>query len=103
LHYIVRCINSRGAYGEPTEEGYYRKLGDAYKVLMKGKTRNGGVTVDAANGVGAPKLKALAEYIGSDLFDVKIINDDVEDPSKLNYNVGVFANKIAYPRVLTLI
>ncbi|KAI5795436.1 N-acetylglucosamine-phosphate mutase-like protein [Peziza echinospora] len=88
LHYIVRCINTRGAYGEPTEEGYYRKIGDAYKVLMKGKTRNGAVTVDCANGVGAPKLKLLAAYIGKELFEVKITNDDVDDPSKLNHNCG---------------
>lgn len=88
LHYMVRCINTRGAYGEPTEEAYYQKLGDAYKTLMKGKHQIGPVTVDAANGVGAPKMSALAEYIGKDLFDCKIINDHTEIPEKLNYNCG---------------
>ncbi|KAF8457813.1 hypothetical protein BGX38DRAFT_1139284 [Terfezia claveryi] len=88
LHYIVRCINTKGAYGEPTEEGYYRKIGDAYKILMKGKHQNGPIIIDAANGVGAPKMKKLAEYIGKDHFDCKIINDDVDTPSKLNHSCG---------------
>jgi phosphoacetylglucosamine mutase len=37
LHYLVRSINTKGtkeAYGEDTEEGYYRKLSDAYKKLV---------------------------------------------------------------------
>ena len=87
LHYMVRCINTKGAYGQPTEEGYYQKLGDAYNVLMKGKPRHGSVTVDCANGIGAPKMKALAEYIGKDTFECKIINSDVENPAKLNHHV----------------
>jgi phosphoacetylglucosamine mutase len=91
LHYLVRCINTKGtdfAYGEPTEQGYYKKIGDAYKKLMGGKPSAGSVTVDCANGVGAPKLHALADYIGKDLFDVKIVNDLVNEPSKLNHQCG---------------
>ena len=37
LHYIVRCINTAGtkeAYGEASAEGYYKKLSDAYSVLV---------------------------------------------------------------------
>ena len=30
LHYIVCCENTQGEYGEPTEEGYYKKLSDAF-------------------------------------------------------------------------
>lgn len=90
LHHIVRCINTRGAYGEPTEEGYYKKLADAYKILMEGKHQAGPVTVDCANGVGAPKMKALAECIGKEHFDYKLINEDIDVPAKLNHNVGHF-------------
>ncbi|KAL7267841.1 Phosphoacetylglucosamine Mutase [Rhizina undulata] len=93
LHYLVLCINTQDApyvkpYGEPTEQGYYTKLGEAYKKLMKGKPKQGQVTVDCANGVGAPKLRALAEYIGKDLFYVKIVNDAIDQPSKLNHLCG---------------
>lgn len=88
LHYMVRCINTKGAYGEPTEAGYYRKLGEAYKVLMKGRHQSGSVIIDAANGVGAPKVKALADYIGKEQFDCRIINDDTVIPAKLNFNCG---------------
>lgn len=37
LHYLVRCVNSRGAkddYGEDTEEGYYKKLSNAFIKLL---------------------------------------------------------------------
>ena len=39
LHYIVRCINTNGAYGEPSEEGYYQKLVNAFNQLLP-KVRN---------------------------------------------------------------
>jgi phosphoacetylglucosamine mutase len=94
LHYIVRCLNTQHPphtepYGEPTEEGYYRKIGNAYKKLMQGKPKSGLISVDCANGVGAPKLKALSEYIGKDALDVKIVNDLIDQPSKLNYQVSL--------------
>jgi phosphoacetylglucosamine mutase len=37
LHYLVRCINTAGtndAYGEPTEEGYYKKLTSAFAIAV---------------------------------------------------------------------
>lgn len=37
LHYLVRCRNTLGSgeeYGEPTEEGYYKKLSSAFKRLV---------------------------------------------------------------------
>lgn len=36
LHYLVRCLNTAGTpeeYGEPSVEGYYRKLATAYTSL----------------------------------------------------------------------
>lgn len=39
LHYLVRCINTAGtsdAYGEPTEEGYYNKLTNAFAAAVVG-------------------------------------------------------------------
>lgn len=33
LHYLVRCLNDGGAYGEPSEEGYYRKLSTAFNEI----------------------------------------------------------------------
>ena len=90
LHYLVRCINTEGteeAYGEPTEQGYYNKLAEAYKKLMKRVPSLGRVTVDCANGVGGPKLQLLAETIGADMFNCVVINDLVDQPSKLNHQV----------------
>lgn len=34
LHYIVRCLNSNGAYGEATEEGYYKRLLAAFDEIL---------------------------------------------------------------------
>ena len=30
LHYIVKCLNTNGKYGIPTEDGYYNKLSKAF-------------------------------------------------------------------------
>lgn len=89
LHFIVRCLNTNGMYGEPTEEGYYKKLSEAFKSLMANKKAKGLLTIDCANGIGAPKLKELAKYIPEDILEIKIINDDVATHSKLNYQVGL--------------
>jgi phosphoacetylglucosamine mutase len=88
LHYIVRCINSDGIYGAPTEAGYYEKLAAAFIKLMENKTAQGPVTVDCANGVGAPSLRKLSEYIPKDVLDFNIVNDDVDSPAKLNHMVS---------------
>ncbi|CAO3690019.1 hypothetical protein G6F70_003402 [Rhizopus microsporus] len=91
LHYLVRCINTQGtsdAYGEPTEEGYYKKLANAYIAAVKGKARLSTLHVDCANGVGAPKLREFTKYIPSDVFAVDIVNDQITALGQLNKNCG---------------
>ncbi|KAG0246292.1 Phosphoacetylglucosamine mutase [Mortierella sp. GBAus27b] len=90
LHYITRCLNTAGtaeAYGEASAEGYYKKLAAAFKILVEGKNKLPPLTLDCANGVGAPKFKEFVAHLG-DALDVNIINDDTEDASKLNLNAG---------------
>lgn len=49
LHYLVKATNTKGtedAYGEPTEEGYYKKLAKAFQDLvvsdeLKDQSRDG--------------------------------------------------------------
>ncbi|KAI9297409.1 Phosphoacetylglucosamine mutase [Neoconidiobolus thromboides FSU 785] len=91
LHYIVRCLNTANTpkpYGEPTEAGYYSKLSGAFKTLLKGRNPPSPLTVDCANGVGAPKLKKLAEEIGIKYLQINITNDDIDSQEKLNYQSG---------------
>ncbi|KAI8929778.1 hypothetical protein BC831DRAFT_442054 [Entophlyctis helioformis] len=91
LHYVTRCLNTAGtpdSYGEPTAEGYYSKLSDAFKRITKGKGRLSALHVDAANGVGAPCLRTLIEAIGHEHLEVKVANDDIETRGKLNHNCG---------------
>jgi phosphoacetylglucosamine mutase len=94
LHYIVRCKNTLGTpyeYGEPTEQGYYEKLGEAFKKVMKSVKIQGHLTVDCANGVGGPKLHELIKYLPSAAeggIDIKVVNDNVINPDSLNFEVG---------------
>jgi len=90
LHYYVRCLNTKdtpNSYGEPSEQGYYQKLAKAFVAVMDNAIPMGGLTVDCANGVGGPKLTELVKYLPSGLLDIKILNDNVHQPEKLNYQV----------------
>ncbi|GAA6041462.1 hypothetical protein JCM8097_001889 [Rhodosporidiobolus ruineniae] len=91
LHYLVRCYNTAGTpdvYGEPTIEGYYKKLAAAYTTLAKGRELLPAVTVDCANGVGAPKLKEFAKLIGQDLLPLHIVRDNHTLQGALNKDCG---------------
>ena len=91
----MRCINTLNSpyeFGEPTEEGYYKKTANAFKTIMHGRSINGSVTVDCANGVGGPKLRELIKYLPSAKdggIDIKVVNDDVVKPEALNLDVGI--------------
>lgn len=93
LHYMVRCKNTLGTpyeYGDPTEKGYYEKLSNAFKKVMKGRTTSGPLTVDCANGVGGPKLRELIKYLSPAKdggVDINVVNDDVINPENLNSEV----------------
>ncbi len=107
LHYLTRCLNTKGTqleYGVPTEQGYYEKLASAFKIALKGKKCNGSVTVDCANGVGGPKLRELLKYLPSVEecgLEIKIVNDDVVRPERLNHQVSFWAEYTLYIRLTT--
>ncbi|KAI4788728.1 N-acetylglucosamine-phosphate mutase, partial [Aureobasidium sp. EXF-8845] len=94
LHYLVRCVNTKGTqdeYGEVSEKGYYEKLAAAFKQAMEHTKPQGHLTVDCANGVGGPKLRELLKYLPSPAdggLDVKVVNDDVHKPESLNHQCG---------------
>lgn len=88
LHYIVRCVNSKGQYGEPSEEGYYKKLASAFLRLreLTGQSAHyqSHLVVDAANGIGALQLAKFAALLNG-----KLTFDIIHDPKGvLNYNCG---------------
>jgi phosphoacetylglucosamine mutase len=93
LHYLVRCVNTKGteyAYGDVSEQGYYEKLGKAFKEALQGKKCSGFVTVDCANGVGGPKLRELIKYLPRPEeggVEIRVVNDDVLKPENLNMQV----------------
>lgn len=65
LHYIVRCLNTHGAYGAPTEEGYAQKLSTAFKTLYKSSGAHAplALKIDCANGIGAPQFAKVAKHL----------------------------------------
>lgn len=100
LHYMVRCLNTENQpipFGVPTEQGYYTKMANAFKVMLHGRKINGSVTVDCANGIGAPKLKELLKYLPNGEaggIDIKIVSDDILRPEVLNHDVSKFIRSI---------
>ncbi|XP_065071481.1 phosphoacetylglucosamine mutase-like [Rhopilema esculentum] len=65
LHYIVRCLNTNNEYGEPSEDGYYKKLSSAFKSLVSlaEKSTFSSIKLDGANGIGALKMNKMAPYL----------------------------------------
>ncbi|KAI9190063.1 hypothetical protein H9P43_001496 [Blastocladiella emersonii ATCC 22665] len=94
LHYLTRCIND-ATYGEPTEEGYYTKISKAYKDLVAGLPALD-VTVDCANGIGAPKLVDIAQHLG-DSVKLTAVNGDTVN-GILNYRCGADFVKVNVKR-----
>ncbi|RMZ78239.1 hypothetical protein DV737_g3975, partial [Chaetothyriales sp. CBS 132003] len=96
LHYLVRCINTQENpakyFGEPSEKGYYEKLANAFKRIMKDrKPVHGHVVVDCANGVGGPKLREFLKYLPTAEeggIDIKVVNDETLNTSLLNRDCG---------------
>ncbi|XP_078736428.1 phosphoacetylglucosamine mutase [Lampetra fluviatilis] len=90
LHYVVRCHNTQGRYGEPSLVGYAHKLTQAFLALLQqapppaqGLPRR--LTVDAANGIGAPRLSELLGPLREQL-SVAVSNDGTA--GKLNEGCG---------------
>lgn len=60
---------------------------------MQGRQHIDSVTVDCANGIGGPKLRELLKYLpppSEGGLEIKVVNDDVVKPEKLNYQVRRF-------------
>ncbi|KAJ3257470.1 Phosphoacetylglucosamine Mutase [Boothiomyces macroporosus] len=96
LHYVTRCINTANtpnAYGEPTTDGYHKKLADAFKKIVSGKPRLSPLLVDCANGIGAVALKELCQHLGEDLA-VTSSNTDINGKGVLNFECGADYVKI---------
>ncbi|KAM9783039.1 phosphoacetylglucosamine mutase [Neosynchiropus ocellatus] len=87
LHFMVCCHNTQGEYGEPTVEGYYKKLGQAFSQLCKNASNRTDdqkhLTVDGANGVGALKVREMEGQIKE--LQISLVNDG---SGKLNHQCG---------------
>ncbi|KAF9270110.1 phosphoacetylglucosamine mutase [Marasmius fiardii PR-910] len=90
LHYLVRAINTKGtqySYGEDSEEGYFSKLGSAFKKLVAGRPAASSLIIDCANGVGAPAANKLSQYLG-DTLPIILENTAIKTNGALNNACG---------------
>ncbi|XP_076060612.1 phosphoglucomutase 3-like protein nst [Oratosquilla oratoria] len=71
IHFVVTCHNDGGKYGEPTEDGYYKKMTQAFKKLRSSGTTVGNykpdIYFDGANGVGALMMAEIAKLLEGDM------------------------------------
>eukprot|EP00057_Strongylocentrotus_purpuratus_P007207 XP_011661681.1 PREDICTED: phosphoacetylglucosamine mutase [Strongylocentrotus purpuratus] len=97
LHYMVRCYNTKQAYGQHTEQGYYQKLAHAFHSLHKLNDAGGGdysnqILLDGANGVGALKVMQFLNHLETSLLNITVCNDGSN--GKLNEMCGADYVKI---------
>lgn len=90
LHYMVRCQNTQGGYGEATVEGYYSKLCQAFFQLTKNASNRTDdqkhLCVDGANGIGALKLREMESHLQNKELQISLFNDGSK--GNLNYLCG---------------
>uniref|UniRef100_A0A2P2I430 Phosphoacetylglucosamine mutase n=1 Tax=Hirondellea gigas TaxID=1518452 RepID=A0A2P2I430_9CRUS len=90
LHYRVVCANDGGSYGTPTNEGYSKKLADAFlKLQGTGGSQSrysSGLQFDGANGVGGCQMSIMAPSLAAAL-TITQYNDGKGD-GVLNYKCG---------------
>lgn len=91
LHYLVLAMNTAGtpeAYGEPTNDGYYAKLGNAYLAAMDGLRAPPPLVVDCANGVGAQSLLGFQTHVPADRLPLVPLRTAMHQPGALNHDCG---------------
>lgn len=89
LHYLTRTSND-SAFGELSEDGYYNKLAEAFKNIYKLSLNEEkiDITIDSANGVGAPKVKDLLSNYLNEEISFHLVNNDYDQPNLLNFDCG---------------
>ncbi|KAI5962262.1 PCM1 [Candida pseudojiufengensis] len=89
LHYITKTYNDPN-FGEKTEHGYYEKLANSFKKVFEvsGNASKLDITIDAANGVGAPKVEELLKNYLANEINFDVVNDKFQDPNLLNFECG---------------
>lgn len=89
LHYMVRCRNTQGKYGEATLDGYYKKLCQAFLQLLKNASNctddQKHLSLDGANGIGALKVREMDSYLAKEL-QISLYNDGSN--GNLNFQCG---------------
>ena len=90
----LQGTNDAVPFGEVSEQGYYKKLAEAYNIAMRHSKPKGSLTVDCANGVGAISLRNMVDkYLPGESeqaggIKINVVNEDIKTPAKLNEKCG---------------
>lgn len=89
LHYLTRTINDPN-FGEASEKGYYSKMASAFKNIYNASDNNAklDISIDAANGVGAPKVSDLLQNFLEKEISFSLVNNAYDKPNLLNWDCG---------------
>lgn len=89
LHYLTRTTNDP-AFGTASEVGYYEKLALSFKKIhsLAQNPAKIDITIDSANGVGAPMIKKLLDEYLADKISFLLVNNAYDEPEKLNFDCG---------------
>lgn len=91
LHFLVRNFNTNES---KVESSYYENTSKAFHELheLTKKDVNSSsidITIDAANGIGGPKVQTLFdEYLKDKVDSYKVVNNNYTHPDSLNFNCG---------------
>lgn len=88
LHYLTRTLND-ASYGTPLETGYYEKLAAAFQAIHSyGDGAKIDITIDSANGIGAPKVAELFDTYLTNQLTYEFVNSQYDVPETLNSDCG---------------
>lgn len=93
LHFLVRNFNTNES---KVESSYYENTSKAFHELheLTKKDVNSSsidITIDAANGIGGPKVQTLFdEYLKDKVDSYKVVNNNYTHPDSLNFNCGYY-------------
>merc|ERR1712136_561222 len=69
------------------EDDYYKQYSKSFLKLINNVPVTSAVTVDCANGIGAPKLRRLSEAIGATVLDI-VVHNEGSGSGRLNEKCG---------------
>lgn len=87
LHFLVRNFNTKASH---EESSYFEQLSSRFADIynLSNLSSEIDITVDAANGIGAPKVEKLFKEYFKVKSKLAVVNGNYDKPDTLNFNCG---------------